>query len=119
MIAFRGAHPSIARSTYWRDDVTWFGTDGPPDLSARSHSIAYVLRGGSERDDDLYVMINAWTESLEFTIQDGTAGEWRCVIDTGRDAPDDIDEDLQGEVLDHRICRVGARSVVVLVRPAA
>ena len=118
MIALRGSHPSIARRTYWRDDVTWFGTAGPPDLSASSHSIAYVLRGGSERDDDIYVMINAWTESLEFTIQDGTAAEWRRVVDTGRDAPDDIAEDLHGVVLDQQSYRAGARSVVVLVRPA-
>lgn len=94
------------------------GTDGPPDLSASSYSIAYVLRGGSERDDDLHVIVNAWTESLEFTIQDGTAAEWRRVVASARDAPDDIAEDLHGGVLNHQTHRVGARSVVVLVRSA-
>ena len=118
MIAFRSAHPSIGRSTFWRDDVTWFGTDGPPDLSANSHSIAYVLRGASEQDDDLYVMVNAWKESLDFTIQDGEPGEWRRVIDSALEAPRDIAEDLRGEVVDRPTYRVGARSVVVLVRTA-
>jgi glycogen operon protein len=116
MIAFRGAHPSIGRSTFWRDDVTWFGTDGPPDLGVNSHSIAYVLRGASEQDDDLYAMINAWTESLDFTIQDGESGEWRRVIDTSHEAPHDIAEDLQGDVVDSSEYQVGPRSVVVLVR---
>ena len=118
MVAFRGAHSSIGRSTYWRDDVTWFGTDGPPDLGAHSHSVSYLLRGASEQDDDLYVMINGWTEPLEITIQEGVAGEWRRVIDTSLDAPGDIDEDLEGEVFDRQTYQVGPRSVVVLVRPA-
>jgi glycogen operon protein len=117
IIAFRGAHPSIGRSTYWRDDITWFGTDGPPDLGARSHSIAYVLRGASEQDDDLYVMINAWSEPLEFAIQDGAVGEWRRVVDTGLDAPDDVADDLLGVAVDRQTYRVASRSVVVLLRP--
>lgn len=118
MIAFRAAHPSIARSTFWRDDVAWFGIDGPPDLGTSSHSLAYVLRGAAEQDDDLYVMINGWTEPLEFAIQDGSAGEWRRIIDTSLDAPDDIADDSPGEVVDRQTYRVGSRSVVVLVRPA-
>src|SRR4029077_5840077 len=27
MIAFRKAHPTIGRQTFWRDDITWHGTD--------------------------------------------------------------------------------------------
>jgi len=76
MIAFRAAHPSIGRSTYWRDDVTWFGVDGYPDLADYSRSVAYLLDGASENDDDLYVMINAWDQALDFTIQDGSPEEW-------------------------------------------
>jgi glycogen operon protein len=118
MIAFRASHPSIARSTFWRDDVTWFGADGPPDLGTSSHSIAYLLRGASEQDDDLYVMINGWIESLDFVIQDGAAGEWRRIVDTSLEAPDDIADDLVGVVVDRRTYRVSSRSVVVLARPS-
>jgi pullulanase/glycogen debranching enzyme len=32
LIAFRKAHPSIARSRYWREDVQWYGTTGGVDL---------------------------------------------------------------------------------------
>ena len=118
MIAFRAAHPSICRSTFWRDDVTWYGTDGPPDLGSGSHSVAYLLRGASEGDGDLYVMINEWTAPLEFTVPDGSTGEWRRVVDTGLDSPDDIVEDPGGVRFAAPAYRVEPRSVVVLVRPS-
>ena len=35
MIAFRKSHPCIGRPTFWREDVTWYGADGPVDLGAR------------------------------------------------------------------------------------
>ena len=116
MIAFRAAHPSIGRSTYWRDDVTWFGVDGYPDLADYSQSVAYLLSGASENDDDLYVMINAWDQALDFTIQDGSPEEWRRVVDTGLESPDDIATDLDGVSIPSLEYRVGPRSVVVLVR---
>ncbi len=116
MIAFRAAHPSIGRSTYWRDDVTWFGVDGYPDLADYSRSVAYLLDGASENDDDLYVMINAWDQALDFTIQDGSPEEWRRVVDTGLESPDDIATDLDGVSIPSLEYRVGPRSVVVLVR---
>jgi glycogen operon protein len=56
MIAFRKSHPSIARSRFWRDDATPFGAIGP--FESRSSELAYWLRGASESDCDLYVMIN-------------------------------------------------------------
>ena len=62
MIAFRKAH-GIGRATFWRDDVSWAGTDGPVDLSRHSRCVAYALRGAAARDGDLYVMINGhWGE---------------------------------------------------------
>ncbi len=114
MIAFRRAHPSIGRSTFWRDDVTWFGADGSPDLSVASHSVAYLLSGASEGDDDLYVMINAWSESIRFTIQ--SPGEWRRIVDTALEPPDDAAGDLVGHPVNTSTYTVAARSVVVLVR---
>ncbi len=35
MIAFRKSHAGIGRPVFWRDDVTWYGADGPVDLGAR------------------------------------------------------------------------------------
>ena len=69
MIAFRKAHPSIARSRFWREDVRWYGVNQAPDLSFDSHTLAYCLHGSSQGDVDLYVMINAFWEDLDFAIQ--------------------------------------------------
>jgi isoamylase len=116
MIAFRKAHPSIGRSRFWRDDVRWYGVDGPPDLGFQSHSLAYSLRGGALRDDDLYVMINAWGEDLLFTVQEGAARDWQRVVDTSRPSPDDILESHQETPLAVAQYLVKARSIVVLRR---
>ena len=43
MIAFRKAHPSLARSRFWREDVRCYGVNREPDLSWQSHSLAFAL----------------------------------------------------------------------------
>jgi glycogen operon protein len=60
MIAFRKRHPSLGRSRFWREDITWYGVDQRADLSNDSHSLAFCLHGASQEDDDIYVMINAY-----------------------------------------------------------
>ncbi|NTV62369.1 MAG: glycogen-debranching protein, partial [Oscillochloris sp.] len=82
MIAFRKAHRTIMRSRYWRDDVRWYGVNGPPDQTSHSHTLAYFLRGASIGDDDLYVMINAYWEDLDFRIAERPPHAWLRVVDT-------------------------------------
>ena len=117
MIAFRKAHPSLGRSRFWREDIRWYGVGPEADLSDASRSLAFCLRGASQDDDDVYVMINAYWEALDFVVQEGTPAEWRRVVDTGRDSPDDICE--PGREVQQTSARysVGPRSTVVLVRP--
>jgi glycogen operon protein len=86
------------------------------DLSDASRSLAFCLRGTSQADDDVYVMINAYWETLDFTLQDGAPTEWRRVVDTGRESPDDIREPGQEVLQTSASYSVGPRSVVVLVR---
>ena len=90
MIAFRKAHPTVCRSRFWREDVRWRGVGPSTDLSYHSHSLAYYLSGRSEHDVDLYVMINAYTEPLRFTIFDGLGKAWYRVADTSCPSPQDI-----------------------------
>lgn len=116
MIAFRKAHPAIARSRFWRSDVNWHGTGLQPDLSNESHSIAYVLHGASEGDDDLYVMINGFWEALDFELQDINDRPWRRVVDTSLAAPSDILQADEEEVLLSPRYHLAGRSVAVLVR---
>ena len=95
--------------------MTWYGNSEKADLSYDSHSLAFCLHGASQDDDDIYVMINAYWEVLEFQVQEGKAQEWTRVVETALASPDDFLE--PGEPL--RVARysVAPRSVVVLLRP--
>ena len=116
MIAFRKSHPCIGRPTFWREDVSWHGVDGPVDLGHESRCLAYSLRGASVGDGDLYVMINGHWEDHSFTVSEGQASEWRRVVDTARPSPEDILEPGSEPTLETASYTVRARSVVVLRR---
>ena len=115
MIAFRKAHPSLGRPSFWCEDVRWYGVGRDIDLSFDSHSLAYCLHGASRDDCDLYVMINAYHEPLDFEIQESRPGGWRRAIDTGLDSPFDIAEPGEEAAVASLRYRVLPRSVVVLV----
>jgi glycogen operon protein len=114
MIAFRKNHPTLSRSRFWREDVAWYGTGEAADLSPDSHSLAFCLHGESENDRDIYVMINAYWESLEFRIQEGSASEWTRIVDTALPTPNDFSDSR--EHLKTLSYRTAPRSVVVLLR---
>ena len=115
MIAFRKRHPSLSRSRFWREDVTWYGIRERSDLSNDSHSLAFCLHGPSQDDDDIYVMINAYWEPLDFQLQEGKAQEWVRIVNTALASPDDFSE--RGEPLQAAGYSVAPRSVAVLLRP--
>jgi isoamylase len=114
MIAFRKAHPSLDRSRFWREDVSWYGVGASVDLSYDSHSLAFCLHGASQGDDDIYVMINGYWQELEFDVQEGTPPEWRRIVDTALPSPDDFS--IQGVSLQQGKYAVAPRSIVVLLR---
>ncbi|HUL50968.1 MAG TPA: isoamylase [Candidatus Nitrosotalea sp.] len=117
MIAFRKAHPSIGRHTFWREDVTWYGTRGQADIGSESRHLAFHLSGAPVDDDDLYVMINGHWENHSFAVQAGNPAEWLRVVDTARPGPDDIVEPGRESKLKAAHYQVSARSVVVLRSP--
>ena len=85
--------------------------------SHASRSVAYHLSGASQGDDDLYVMVNAYWEPLEFVVQEGRPSEWRRGVDTGQESPGDICEPGREPLLKSARYTVNQRSIVVLVRP--
>ena len=118
VIAFRKAHQSLGRSRFWRDDVRWYGVGPRVDVSPESRSLAYCIRGATEGDSDIYVMINASSDPLVFELQEGDAACWRRVIDTSRSSPDDArasGDEVPVTSIDYT---VDAHTVVVLVRIA-
>ena len=88
LVAFRNAHAAISRSRFWRGDVSWYGANGPPDLTSESRSIAYVVHGSSVGDKNVYVIANLYWQEKTFNLQE--AGPWSRVIDTSRPSPNDI-----------------------------
>ena len=116
MIEFRKNHPSIARSRFWRDDVRWYGVGSQVDWSYQSHSLAYCLHGASVNDSDLYVMINAYWQPLEFTLQEGSPQEWRRIVDTYLESPCDFVDYPDAPARTALTYSVQPRSVVVLQR---
>lgn len=86
-----------------------------PDLSYDSHSLALALHGASQDDNDLYVMINAYWEDLDFQVKEGTTAEWRRLVDTSLDSPLDFLAPGGESPLQSLRYRVAARSVVVLL----
>jgi glycogen operon protein len=115
LIEFRKSHPSLGRLRFWRNDVRWYGVGPDVDLSFGSHSLAYALRGASRGDCDLYVMINAYHETLNFEIQECPVGGWRRAIDTGLESPLDITKSGEEPPVASLGYQVQPRSVVVLV----
>jgi glycogen operon protein len=115
MIAFRKNHPSLSRSRFWREDVSWYGVGPTVDLSSDSHSLAFCLHGASQGDDDIYAMINAYWDELEFNVQEGTAQEWKRIVDTALPSPYDFSDD--GIPLERTKYLLAPRSIVVLCRP--
>ena len=60
-------------------------------------------------------MINAYSEALNFAIQEGEAKAWQRVVDTSKPSPFDLLEIGSEEPLALLGYKVEARSVVVLL----
>lgn len=114
MVAFRKAHPSLGRSRFWRDDVIWYGENGPVDFSPRPARFALHLRGASQGDQDIYVIINCAPDGARFKLP---AFDWHRVADTARPSPDDIHAPGSEPAFTESHYAAGGRSVVVLVSP--
>ena len=114
MIGFRKAHPSLCRSRFWREDISWYGVGPAVDMSPDSRSLAFCLHGASQSDDDIYVMINAYWQPLQFQIQEGAPQDWVRIVDTDLQSPSDFSE--RGVQLQQSIYQLAPRSIVVLVR---
>ena len=114
MIRFRRAHPTLGRSRFWREDVRWFGTGPAVDMGPESRTLAIYLDGASQRDADLYILINGSDRAATFQIQVARPGRWRRVLDTGLDSPDDFLEPAAAAPLAGTSYPLAARSIAVL-----
>ncbi|HEY7304892.1 MAG TPA: isoamylase [Bryobacteraceae bacterium] len=113
MVGFRKAHPSIGRSTFWREDVRWYGVEAGIDFSRDSHAFAFCLHGASQGDKNIYAMINTYWEPLQFNIQEWS--NWTRIVDTFAQPPDDFIDERDAPIFVKRSYGVGPRSIAVFV----
>ena len=62
-----------------------------------------------------YVVIRAFWEELEFTVQEIAWQDWKKMVDTSLQSPDDFSE--KGVALQHATCTIAPKWIVVLLRP--
>src|SRR5581483_4270627 len=132
LIAFRKAHP-VLRSAWHLSgqdytggglpDLSWHGTQPWwADWSSESRTLALLLagdhaRGGTLRDDDIYVAANMHWEGQTFHLPAPRAGEaWHVVANTGASAPEDAFEPGSEPLLENQeAIYLASRSMVILV----
>jgi glycogen operon protein len=125
MIHFRRNRPSLNSDIYVSEQrhgnglpkhVTWHGVRlNRPDWGDASHSLAFTLHD-YPGDDDMYVIVNAYWESLEFELPAiGDGRRWHRVVDTALDSPADISEPGEEPRVAAAAYPAEPRSVVILV----
>ncbi len=124
MIDFRKRHPTLLRDYYFTGtenkrglkDIDWHGcklhSPGWDDPSARA--LAFTM-GEFGAGEDIHVMLNMYSESLEFEIPRIKGRKWYRVVDTFLPAPQDITEVGEEIGINGNTYFVSGRSVVVLV----
>ena len=133
LIEFRKAHPAFRRPEFFtgRDnddnelpDITWFNEQGrSPDWASINHTLAALIDGskaefsGKVNDDDFYLMFNASSHSVAFTLpKHPRRPDWGKAIDTAAPAPFDIAPRAPYPILAKEdSCLLAPRSLVVLV----
>jgi isoamylase len=97
--------------------IQWHGVRlNEPDWGDASHSLACTFWSVSGRRV-FHLVANAYWEPLDFELPEPPGGwrsGWRRLIDTAREAPDDIAEPDQGALVSEDHCLIEARSVVLL-----
>lgn len=123
MIAFRKRHPVLRREKFRSEEsghqgVQWHGTKiDRPDWGYHSHSLALLLEGKADGDDDIYLAINAYWKPLVFEIPPAPSGRlWHLLADTSQPSPQDIvPETRQPRKWGQKNYEIPSRSLVVLV----
>ncbi|HEX5417170.1 MAG TPA: glycogen debranching protein GlgX [Chloroflexota bacterium] len=124
LIEFRRSHTVLRRSTFFSNavnergiqDVEWHGTrlhdPGWGDPSA--HALAFTL-GSFDGGADLHVMMNMWTDALDFEIRPSSGRQWYRALDTSLTSPDDIADPGAEPLVSTPTYHVSARGIAVLI----
>lgn len=131
-IAFRHAHPVLRGQNFFRQedymgsgyaDISWHGLQAhDPDWGEHCRTLAFMLcgkhaKGGTNKDDFLYVAMNMHWEPHKFELPHLPIGmRWHLFVNTALQPPQEICQPGMETVLaDQNYLEMGARSVVILV----
>ncbi|WP_084456388.1 glycogen debranching protein GlgX [Desulfogranum mediterraneum] len=102
-------------------EISWHGLQpGVQDWSSDCHTLAFMLNGRGEQDDDFYLLFNGSRgESRTFTVpappRRRRPRRWKKIIDTGLSGPDDFQQPEDAEVIRNGArLKVAAMGCVVL-----
>ncbi len=121
-IEFRKAHSSLRPVKYNGHgensyEMSWHGVKlNQPDWSKNSHSLGLLFSAAPD-DQDIYIIVNAYWEALEFELPNLYTGEiWHLAIDTSKKSPNDVNALGKEKVVENQQkYLVQERSVVVLI----
>ena len=92
MIAFRRAHPILSKEQFYTDtEIQWFGPYGrsPNWSDPNAKQLACLIH--EDQGNSLYLMFNAWTESVDFGLPALLPGtRWRLAVDTSGESQQDL-----------------------------
>jgi isoamylase len=118
MIAFRRAHSVLRKEAFYTEaDLKWFNFNGsaPNWRDPQQRSLACLVF--SQGEGDLYLMFNASTNPVTFTLPQITNGRsWCLAVDTSRPVPDDIaDAGKEAPLAAQGAYQAAPRSSVILL----
>ncbi|AEX85147.1 glycogen debranching enzyme GlgX [Marinitoga piezophila KA3] len=129
LITFRKKHHTLRREHFFtgRDytgdgipDITWHGVKlFNPDFSYFSRTLAFMISGSdyndpdTPEDNDIYVAMNFYTDTLNFELPKLQNKQWYRIIDTNLNSPDDFLE--IPEIYNEQFYPVSPKSIIVLI----
>lgn len=120
MIQFYHDHQLFHSDMYWTlpggPEIFWHGLKlNEPDWGIESHSLAFELVH-PDYHEHLFVMVNAFWESLEFELPSLPNGRaWHRAIDSYRNSPEDFSSSPGPVSIQNYKYKVHPRSIVMLV----
>ncbi|SAK64752.1 glycogen debranching enzyme GlgX [Caballeronia catudaia] len=125
MIALRKRHASLRRRRFLtgrpesgqtHPDVAWHGErlDEPAWHDRGARFVALTLAGHAPDEPMLHIVLNMNDDARDAALPVLDHRSWRRIVDTSAEAPRDIVPDSETADIERGVCRVEARSVVVL-----
>ncbi len=118
MIAFRKQHKVLTKEKFYtQEDILWFNYDGGnPCWSCFSRSFGCIIFADDRKGKNICLLFNSDVTEKHFTIPpDPHGGVWYVVVDTSKEAPDDIHEAGKEVAVTQNSYMLSERSLVILV----